>query len=147
MADPDAMGADVYRQWERTMSSWWDGVLETPAFLGAMGDGLKAPSRWNSATKDSVDATMAQMHLPSRSDVTRVARIASRLEDKVLALEDRLLTMEDAMKRVEKEVLAARIEAAEARVEVTEGLAKIEALLSEPTRTQPTRRRTKKDPS
>ena len=32
---------------------------------------------------------MADLHLPSRQDVIRVAKIASMLEDRLLGLEDR----------------------------------------------------------
>ena len=108
----------LYDQWERGMTAWWDQVLDNPTFLAAVGDNLAALSRTRREAAGAVDEGLAAMHLPNRGDLVRVARIATLLEDKVLALEDRLLAISDQLARIEKEAIAARIEAAEARLEL-----------------------------
>jgi len=127
--DLSKLGGELYRQWEMAMTAWWDQALESPAFVKGMGDGLGAASSARKAYTDQVDKTMADLHLPSRKDVVRVAKIASMLEDRLLALEDRFLEQADTLARVEKETLRARVDAAEALVTVQERLAGIEARL------------------
>jgi hypothetical protein len=109
------LGDELYRHWERAMGSWWDQVLETPAFLGAMGQNLEAMANARGQYERAVDDTAERFHLPSRSDVVRVARVASMLEV-------RLLQQEDQLARLEREAVQARIEAAEARIELRDTL-------------------------
>ncbi|MCB9766239.1 MAG: hypothetical protein H6739_41070 [Alphaproteobacteria bacterium] len=131
-AQPDLskLSGELYRQWEKSMTQWWDQVLESPAFLQAMGGSLAAQSQARSSYEEAVDHSMAQLHLPSRKDITRLARIASLLEDRLLNMEDRLLEMGDRLEDMEKEVLKARVEAAETRVEMREKLAAMEERLA-----------------
>lgn len=129
MSDLKDMSMEMYRQWEKSMSTWWDGLLDDPTVIKGMGDNLAAQSRVRKGFEDQVDKTMQDMHLPSRSDVVRVARIASLLEDKVLALEDALLEQQDALTRIEKESLQGRIQSAESIVAVQERLDTIESKL------------------
>jgi len=129
MSDLKDMSMEMYRQWEKSMATWWDGLLDDPTVIKGMGDNLAAQSRVRKGFEDQVDKTMQDMHLPSRSDVVRVARIASLLEDKVLALEDALLDQQDALTRIEKESLQGRIQGAESIVAVQERLDIIESKL------------------
>jgi hypothetical protein len=129
MSDLKDMSMEMYRQWEKSMATWWDGVLDDPTVVKGMGDNLAAQSRVRKGFEDQVDKTMTDMHLPSRSDVVRVARIASLLEDKVLAVEDALLEQHDALQRIEKESLQGRIQSAETLVSVQERLDTIESKL------------------
>jgi hypothetical protein len=127
--DVSKLGGEMYRNWEKAMTTWWDHVLESPAFVKSMGDGLGQASTARKAWTQQVDKTMADLHLPSREDVVRIAKIASLLEDRLLGLEDRLLAQADAMASLEKETLKARIDAADALVTVTDRLAAIDARL------------------
>ena len=128
-ADAKHLGDELYKHWERAMGSWWDQVLETPAFLGAMGQNLEAAAAARGQYEKAVDETVERMHLPSRSDVVRVARVASLLEERLLQQEDLVLGLQDQLVRLEKEAVQARIEAAEARIELRETLAEIRDIL------------------
>lgn len=127
--DLSKLTGEWYSHWEKSMSRWWDQLLDDPTFIKGMGDNLAVQARTRHAWEQQVDKTMENMHLPSRKDVVRVARIASLLEDKVLAIEDRLFDQSDAIARVEKETLQARIDAAEALVTVQDKLESLEAKL------------------
>lgn len=129
MSDLKDMSTEMYRAWETSMTKWWDAVLDDPQFIKGMGDNLSAQSRARKGYEDQVDKTMESMHLPSRKDVVRVARIASLLEDKIIGLEDALLEQTDAIGRVEAESLKARVDAAEALVTVQERLEALDAKL------------------
>lgn len=126
-----ALTQQWYQQWEKGMTAWWDQVLDSPSFLGTMGDNLANQARARGAYAKMVDDGLASAHLPTRNDLIRVLRIATMLEEKILGVEDRLLTMQDSLQRIEKEALTARIEAAESRVELTEKLAALQAKLAE----------------
>lgn len=124
--DLSKLTGEMYRQWEKAMGTWWDQTLESPAFLNGVNENLKAQAAARKGYTEQVDKAMGDMHLPSRQDVVRIAKIASMLEDKVLGLEDRLLQHSDALARIEKETLRARVDAAEALVTVQERLIAIE---------------------
>lgn len=130
-AQPDLskLSGEMYRQWEHAMSQWWDQVLESPAFLNAMGQNLSAQSKARSGFEEAVDQSMAQLHLPSRKDLTRLTRVVTQLEDRLLSMEDRLLEMNDKLGELERETLKARVEAAETRMEMRERLAELEQRL------------------
>lgn len=125
-----ALTQQWYQQWEKGMTAWWDQVLDSPQFLGTMGDNLANQARARGAYAKMVDDGLAKANLPSRNDLIRVLRIATMLEEKILAVEDRLLTMQDSLQRIEKEALTARIEAAESRVELQERLAALQDKLA-----------------
>lgn len=129
---------DLYRSWERSMTQWWDQVLDSPAFLSQLGEGLTAQSAARARYEDHVDQSMTAMHLPSRKDVVRLARIATLLEDRILGLEDRLLALEDQLGRIEKETLRARVDAAEALVAITEKLEALDRRLGDAPTAAPT---------
>lgn len=121
--DMKKLGDELYGHWERAMGTWWDQVLESPAFLGAMGHNLEGSAKARGQYERAVDDTMARMHLPTRGDVVRVARVATMLEEKLLQQEDLVLELKDKLVAMEREVVHARIEAAEARIELREALA------------------------
>ena len=132
-ADFSDLAGTFQRQWETALSGWWDQVLESPAFLSAMGQSLESGARARGAYEKAVDDSLERMHLPTRKDLTRVARIASPLEDRLLKVEDLLLELKDdfaqRISAAEEEAVKARIEAAEARLELRERLAALEARL------------------
>ena len=113
---------EMYRAWEKGLASWWDQVVESEPFLDAMNQSLAANARARGEGRKAMDAAMTAMNLPTREDLTRVARIASLLEDKLLGIEDRLLHMTDELREARKEAMVARAEALEARVELRERL-------------------------
>lgn len=124
------MSQQLYDQWEKGMTSWWDQVLDNPAFLATLGDNVANQARVKGQYAKAVDDSLRKMHLPTRGDLVRVARIATLLEEKVLTVEDHLLGIQDTLARIEKEAITARIEAAEARIEVRERLAELEERLA-----------------
>ena len=132
-AAPKDATSEAWRLWERAMGAWWDQVLESPAFYGAMGQSASAQAAGQAAWAEGTDRLLEQMRLPSREDLVRVARIASLLEDRLLQQEDQLLAIGDRLgvmekslaerlDRLERESLQARVEAAEARLELKESL-------------------------
>lgn len=127
--DFEKLSGELYHHWEKAMTSWWDQVLESPAFLGAMGQNLAAQSVARGAYEKNVDDTMEKLHLPTRKDLVRVARIATLLEERLLGQEDVILELKDKLVALERETVTARVEAAEARLELRESLAAIRAEL------------------
>jgi chromosome segregation ATPase len=140
MADANAdfkqFSDEMYQLWEQSMTSWWDQVLDSPEFLGASGKGLSQMAAARRAYEHQMDEQLTRMHLPTRGDVTRLARIATLLEERLLKTEDTVLELKDTLDdrneriaQLEKEVLQARVEATEARVELRETLAALTAKL------------------
>jgi hypothetical protein len=129
--DLSKLTGEWYRQWEEGVSKWWDAVLDDPTFVKGMGDNLAQQSRARARWEEGVDQSMSQLHMPSKKDLVRVARVVSLLEDRVVAVEDQVLTLKDQLDRIEKESLRARVDAAEAQLRTEERLAAIEALLLE----------------
>jgi hypothetical protein len=120
---------ELYREWERSVAAWWDTVLDDPAFVRGMGDAMTGRGRAVAAMQDNVDRTMEAFHLPSKRDLVRLSKIASMLEDRLVALEDQVADLKGSLERIEKEALKARIHAAETRVALDDRLAGIEAKL------------------
>ncbi|MFZ5480041.1 MAG: hypothetical protein ACOZNI_24970 [Myxococcota bacterium] len=141
--DLDALNGEIYRNWEKAMTTWWDQVLESPAFLGGMGQQLSATSQARGAYERAVNETMEKLHLPTRGDVVRLARVCTLLEERLLAQEDLLLAMKDRMDTLEKAALEARIEAAEARVELRERLDALKDTLGAPAASAAPQRKTR----
>jgi hypothetical protein len=132
MSQPDAafpdfkgLSEDLYQQWEKSMTAWWDQVLESPSFLDATNKNVSGMARMRARYEEQVDEQLMKLHLPTRGDMTRLARIATLLEKRLLEMEDTILELRDGMAsrdaaiaRLEKETIQARIEAAEARLEL-----------------------------
>lgn len=128
--DFSKLGSEFYSAWEKNMTTWWDQVLDSPAFLDAMGKNAGSMARMRAGYEEAMDKALEQAHMPSRNDVVRVARICTLLEERLLQMEDLLLKAQDRADHLEKEVIQARIEAAEARLEMRERLARLEERLS-----------------
>lgn len=124
------MNAEWFRQWEQSVTKWWDTVLEDPKFVQGMGDNLAGRAQVRTTWEDGVDRTMEQMHLPSKRDLVRLARIASLLEDRLVATEDALAETHERLARLEKETLRGRIESAEALLAMQERLDALTAELA-----------------
>jgi hypothetical protein len=131
--DFSKMSNEFYKQWEGAMTRWWDQVLESPAFLDAMGKNASGYAKARSSYQKSMDELAEKMHVPGKGDVVRLARICTLLEEKLLKQEDELLVLQDKLAALEKELVQSRIEAAEARLEQRAALARIEQLLKQPT--------------
>lgn len=91
-----------------------------------VGEQIAARSALRGAWEAQVDRSMESMHLPSRTDLLRLARIVSSLEDRLVAVEDQVFEQSVQRSRLERETLKARVHAAEALVTVTERLACLE---------------------
>ena len=55
MSDLKDMSMEMYRQWEKSMATWWDGLLDDPTVIKGMGDNLAAQSRVRKGFEDQVD--------------------------------------------------------------------------------------------
>jgi hypothetical protein len=123
-------GQELYRQWERSMTQWWEQVLASPSVLHAMGRGLGKTTQARAQYEHAVEERLQRLHLPTRGDLVRMTRIATLLEEKLLQQEDTILALRDELRATRREALEARIEAAEARVELREALATLQAGLA-----------------
>lgn len=151
------MSADLYRQWEDSVSGWWDQVVESPAFVDGASKSMGGLAELRAQYEQQMDEGLSRMHLPSRGDVTRLARICNLLERRLLDLEDHILELRDGLaerdaraSRIEAELVQARIEAAEARIEqrtqldaLQARLASLEAAATPKTRRTPSTRRSR----
>ena len=133
--DLSQLSGDLYRQWEKAMSSWWDQVVDSPAFLGGMSKQVGQLAEARARYEAGVDESLERMHLPTRKDIIRLARISNLLEERLLASEDLILGLQDRLDSLEREVLQARVEAAEARLEARERLEALQAALGAQTST------------
>jgi hypothetical protein len=115
--------AELYHQWERAMTAWWDQALASPAVLGAMGRGVAVQTGARTQFEHAVDSQLERLHLPTRRDIVRMTRIATLLEEKLLSQEDLLLQLREELVAARREAAEAREEAAAARVELQAGLA------------------------
>jgi hypothetical protein len=143
MSQPDApfpdfkgLSDDLYQQWERSMATWWDQVLESPALLDATNKSVSGMAHARARYEAQVDEQLLKLHLPTRADITRLGRIAGLLEKRLLEIEDVVLDIKDslanrdaALARVERETIQARIEAAETRLELRARLDALQAQL------------------
>ncbi len=129
--DFSKLSGQMYELWEKSASAWWDEVLESPAFLQSMGENLAGNAQARSAYQAHVDQSLEHLHLPTRQDLLRVARIASLLEDRQLKLEDEILSLKDQLAAAEKENLKARIHAAETRLELEARLQTMESKIDQ----------------
>ncbi|RME26021.1 MAG: hypothetical protein D6798_07565 [Deltaproteobacteria bacterium] len=164
MAEPDSsnpgdgvdfarLSQDLYAQWESAVTAWWDTVLDSPDVLRASGDALGRLARARKQYEQAVDDNLTRLHLPTRSDLVRLTRIATLLEHRLVRFEDQLLEMQDKLAALEREALQARVDAAEARLEHREEMAALQARLDalqeridalEQSATRPARRRRRK---
>jgi hypothetical protein len=119
-----------YDQWERGLSAWWDRVLDTPEVLKGMNATLAGQVEARRQMMDAGQRWMERMNLPTRQDLTRMVKIVSLVEERLLGMEDHVLELQDRLAVAEKEATRARIEAAEARLELTERLGAIQAQLA-----------------
>jgi hypothetical protein len=127
--DLGKLSGEWYRQWEEGVSKWWDTVLDNPQFVKGMGDNLAQQSKARARWEEGVDKSLENMHLPSKKDLVRVARISSLLEDRVVGVEDQVLSLVDQLDRIEKETLKARVADAEAQLQLGDRLTAIESRL------------------
>lgn len=128
-SDFGKLSNELYQQWEQAMTAWWDQVLESPDVLKATGVNLSTMAQARKKYEAGMDQGLERLHLPTRSDLVRVTRIATLLEERLLQLEDTLLVVKDQMDALERETVQARVEAAETRLELRERLAELQARL------------------
>jgi len=111
--------ADLMGQWKQFLDQWiaaWSKVLEqamgTETFAQAMGKQMESflntSGPVKKAAEQQIDAGLAGLGLPSRSQVIGVAAQIVQLEDKVDGLEDRLDTVVKELRELTAAVKAAR---------------------------------------
>ncbi len=119
----------LYEQWEKGMTEWWESMMQNPAFLGSLGDNMASMTQMRTAWDDAIDQGLERARMPTRKDMIRLASIVSLLEDKLMKVEDQLLNSNDRLVEMEKALLVSRIESAEMRLELNERLSRIELAL------------------
>ncbi len=119
----------MYEQWEKGMTEWWEGMMQNPAFLGSLGDNMANMTQMRTAWDDAIDQGLERARMPTRKDMIRLASIISLLEDKLMKVEDQLLASGDQLVQMEKALLTSRIESVEMRLELNERLSRIELSL------------------
>lgn len=124
--DFSELAGDLYREWERAMSAWWDEVVESPAFLSAMGGNLASHTRARESYEQHVDRSLEQLHLPTRGDLVRLAKVASRLEDRLVQVEEQLAEVDRRLASLERDSLEARLNTAEALIQLQERVNRLE---------------------
>jgi hypothetical protein len=101
MTQGTAPSPDLMAQWKQFLDQWiaaWSRVLEqamgTDTFAQLMGKQLEgflnvsAPIK--KAAEQQIDASLAGLGIPSRGQVTALARHVAQVEEKIDALEDKL---------------------------------------------------------
>ena len=101
MTQGAAPSPDLMAQWKQFLDQWiaaWSRVLEqamgTDAFARLMGKQLEgflnvsAPIK--KAAEQQIDASLAGLGIPSRAQVTALARHVAQVEEKIDALEDKV---------------------------------------------------------
>jgi Poly(R)-hydroxyalkanoic acid synthase subunit (PHA_synth_III_E) len=101
MTQGTAPSPDLMAQWKQFLDQWiaaWSRVLEqamgTDTFAQLMGKQLEsflnvsAPIK--KAAEQQIDASLAGLGMPSRSQVTALARHVAQVEEKIDALEDKV---------------------------------------------------------
>ncbi len=101
MTQGTAPSPDLMGQWKQFLDQWiaaWSRVLEqamgTDAFAQLMGKQLEGflnvsgPAK--KAAEQQIDASLAGLGIPSRSQVTALARHVAQVEEKIDGLEDKL---------------------------------------------------------
>ena len=110
---------DLMAQWKQFLDQWiaaWSKVLEqamgTETFAQAMGKQMESflntSGPVKKAAEQQIDAGLAGLGLPSRSQVIGVAAQIVQLEDKVDGLEDRLDAVAKELRELTAAVKAAR---------------------------------------
>lgn len=120
-----------YEQWERGLAGWWDRVLDTPEVLKGMNGALAGQVEARRQMLNSGQKWMERMNLPTRQDLSRLIKIVTLVEERILGMEDRVLDLQDRLAEAERETLRARVEAAETRLELVERLAAIDARIAQ----------------
>lgn len=126
-----------YEQWERGLAGWWDRVLDTPEVLKGMNGALAGQVEARRQMLNSGQKWMERMNLPTRQDLSRLIKIVTLVEERILGTEDRVLDLQDRLAEAERETLRARVEAAETRLELVERLAAIDARIAQVVATSP----------
>ena len=101
MTQGTAPSPDLMAQWKQFLDQWiaaWSKVLEqamgTEAFaktLGKQMEGfLNVASPVKKAAEQQIDASLAGLGIPSRGQVTALARHVAQVEEKIDALEDKV---------------------------------------------------------
>ena len=107
---------DLMTQWKQFLDQWiaaWSKVLEqamgTESFAQAMGKQLEGflnqAGPVKKAAEQHIEATLAGLGVPSRSQVVGIAKQIIALEEKIDGVDDRIDTM---LKRLEELTAAAR---------------------------------------
>ncbi|MDP2310115.1 MAG: hypothetical protein Q8P18_29125 [Pseudomonadota bacterium] len=127
---PTRFSEQLYQGWEKAMGAWWDQVLQSPSFLGAMSENLVSRTQARATYERTMEGAMDRMHLPTRKDIGRVARVATLLEERLLAQEDLLLSMKDQLAAAQRDAVQARIDTAQARLELKDQLIQLRGELA-----------------
>ena len=83
--DPKA----IYETWEKAANGWFD-VVESPAFLQAMGKTMEAQLGMKSGADRMVETWCEAWRIPTAKDMEALSSHVSDLEGRVASLEEQL---------------------------------------------------------
>lgn len=96
MKNNEAMMKQWSEAWEKMIGQKLDGLVRDEKFVSEMSRAIAATMSGKSVAQRMMDETMAQMNLPTRTDMVKVLQKLTDLEERVLELTERLEDMEVA---------------------------------------------------
>ena len=93
---------ELYAEAEEVWSKTLHETLASDAFAKAMAASREGYLTWNEMSRQAVDKTWEQLHIPTVSDVARVAELVVGVEEKVETLTERLDAQGVLLRRIEE---------------------------------------------
>lgn len=97
MKNNEAMMKQWSEAWEKMIGQKLDGLVRDEKFVSEMSRAIAATMSGKSVAQRMMDDTMAQMNLPTRTDIVKVLQKLTDLEERVLELSERLEDMEERL--------------------------------------------------
>ena len=97
MKNNEALMKQWAESWEKLLGQKLDGLVRDEKFVSEMARAIAATMSGKSVAQRMMDETMANMNLPTRSDMVKVLQKLTDLEERVLELTERLEDLEPAL--------------------------------------------------
>ena len=96
----------IYSEAEEIWSTTMHETISSDAFAKAMAASREGYLTWNEMSRQALDKTWEQLHIPTVADVARVAELIVGVEEKLEAMGDRLDAQGVLLRRIEELVSA-----------------------------------------
>lgn len=110
-ADPFAIWRELYESNARLWSSSAKESMSSAEFAKSQGKMLETVLAFQKTARDSMNAQLGAMNLPSRDDLARLGELILGLEEKIDGLDDRLAALESASRPAREKPAAKRAKA------------------------------------